>query len=100
MLLLTLVLTPVLALPAVPAPQSRKDLSAPPGMVLVPGGKTYIGSDKKHIEELMRENESARGNARALDAETPQYRVDVDSFFMSVNELTNEQYQPFIGGLE
>lgn len=96
-MLLTLALTHVLALPALPAPQSRKDLSTPPGMVHVPGGRTWIGSTKKQIEELMTEIEAARGNVRALDGETGlKQRMEVGSFFMLVNELTNEQYKPFI----
>lgn len=91
--LLIAVLT--LPLPAEPGGPT-KDVPPPPGMVLVPGGRTKIGTPPEEIERLLEENENMRKVANSLVGETPQYTVDVPSFFMMVNEVTNEQYLAFV----
>ncbi|MCP3914523.1 MAG: formylglycine-generating enzyme family protein [bacterium] len=82
--------TPVLA------QATGKAVTPPPGMVEVDGGRTFVGSDVKEITALVTASPSLVSLIRALDAETPQNRLEVPTFFMNVNELTNEQYKPFV----
>lgn len=79
------------SLPA--APQARTAVQPPPGMVLIPGGRTKIGSTVKEIEEL-----ALRDNTvfRITSVETPQHELKVEDFFLQVNEVTNEQYLAFV----
>ncbi len=65
----------------------------PPGLVLVPGGKTRIGSTVKEIEELILEREEL---CHALAGETPQFTRQVDDFYLMPTEVTNEQYAEYI----
>ena len=73
------------------APQGTSE--PPPGMVLVPGGRTKIGSTVKEIEAIGQENEL---NFPPTVCETPQHTMNVEDFFLMVNEVTNEQYAAFI----
>lgn len=82
---------------AAPSGDPKADeLMTPPSMVLVPGGRTYIGSDKDDIQELIEADESAAGALRSLDAETPQAREDLPDFFLMLTECSNEQYAEFV----
>ncbi len=65
----------------------------PPGLVLVQGGKTKIGSAKAHVEELALAQEAL---AVTFAAELPQFTRDVDDFFLMPTEVTNEQYAEFV----
>ncbi len=67
----------------------------PPGMVLMKGGDTTLGTDKKRIAELL-EVESHRGKVRVLDGETPKTRVKVAPYLLGRYEVTNEQYLQFV----
>ncbi|HVS20120.1 MAG TPA: hypothetical protein VMT18_16065, partial [Planctomycetota bacterium] len=55
LLLLTLLALPT---PRAPAPQARDAAQSPPGMVLVQGGRTKIGSKVKEIEDLGMRNDT------------------------------------------
>lgn len=61
-----------------PIKQTEKPV-APAGMVYVPGGTFMMGSDKG-VDE----------------AERPAHEVKVDSFFIDINEVTNEEYDKFV----
>ena len=94
-----LALVPALALSALApeAPAQRGKSTPPPGMALVEGGRTKIGTDPDEIEQLLEAGGSALGNvAGSLAGETPQHTVDVDDFYLMVNEVTNEQYREFV----
>ena len=72
------------------------DPTAPPGMVLIKGGKTEVGVDPDDIERMLRDNEALRNLAPAFWAMTPDHQVQVDDFFLMVTEVTNEQYAVFV----
>jgi formylglycine-generating enzyme required for sulfatase activity len=65
----------------------------PPGLLLVEGGKTKIGSNADQVEKIVLEQENLRN---ALAGETPQHTADVKSFYLMPTEVTNEQYQVFV----
>lgn len=89
LLSLSLALTP--SYPA--APQASGAVQPPPGMVLIPGGRTKIGSTVKEIEDLALRDPTV---FRVTSVETPQHEVKVEDFFLQVNEVTNEQYLAFV----
>jgi formylglycine-generating enzyme required for sulfatase activity len=64
------------------APVGKKILnsSAPKGMVLIPGGKFLMGSDK----------------ALSRPDERPVHQVKVDPFWMDTTEVTNAQFKSFV----
>jgi formylglycine-generating enzyme required for sulfatase activity len=62
-------------------------------MVLVPGGKTKVGTRVEDVEALVREREDLR---YALAGEMPQHEVVVDDFYLMSTEVTNEQYASFV----
>jgi formylglycine-generating enzyme required for sulfatase activity len=77
------------------AVQRTKDV-APPGTVLIKGGRTKIGTEVKVIQKRILEDPTALQRAGALLSETPRHTVKVDPFFLMVNEVTNEQYEAFV----
>lgn len=87
--------TPLLALASlslVPAPQAPKS-APPPGTVFIQGGSTYIGTEKAEVEKAAEENAARASN---LACETPMHQRSVDSFFLGVTEVTNEQYAEYV----
>ncbi len=67
-----------------PAPPIGSELTAlrvhtPPGMVLVPGGDCWLGSDDPDADEDVK----------------PRRRVSVPSFYMDINEVTNAEFRQF-----
>jgi len=66
---------------------------APPGLVLVKGGKTKIGTPVDEVEKLVLAREELRN---VLAAQTPQFSLEVDSFFLMPTEVTNEQYLAYV----
>lgn len=83
---------PVLA--ATPEPvQAKPKLKPPPGLVLIEGGSTRIGSTQDEVEALGRQNETL---FQRVVCETPQHEMRVDDFFLMVNEVTNEQFAEFV----
>lgn len=77
--------------------QSGSELhSLPPGLVLVPGGRTKVGESVKSIERLLAIDPNSQNYAGALFAETPQHELEVESFLYGCTEVTNEQYAHFV----
>ena len=72
------------------APQG---VQPPPGMVLVRGGTTKIGTTAKQLQAISEENEH---NFTVVLRETPQHSVRVEDFFLQVSEVTNEQYAAYV----
>jgi formylglycine-generating enzyme required for sulfatase activity len=70
---------------------------APPGLVLVPGGKTRIGTATADALELGQENEKLFEN---ISRETPQFELKLDDFYLGLTEVTNEQYLAFVQAAE
>jgi formylglycine-generating enzyme required for sulfatase activity len=64
--------------------------------VLVPGGRTRIGIDVKDVERMVENDVNAQPYAGALISETPHQDLFVDSCWMMVNEVTQEQYGEFV----
>lgn len=67
--------------------------AAPPGLVLVKGGKTKIGTTVDDVEKMVLAKEELRN---AVAGETPQFTRDVEPFFLMPTEVTNEQYAEFV----
>jgi formylglycine-generating enzyme required for sulfatase activity len=62
-----------------PSPPPSAEPPAPPeGMVLVPGGKFWMGSDDPEVKDA------------------PWHEVTVSPFFMDKNEVTNEEFDRFV----
>lgn len=71
-------------------------MDPPPGMVLIKGGRTKIGTDYKDLKKLLEEHPTLHGNYSSFIAETPEHNVTVEDFFLMVNEVTNEQFEAFV----
>ena len=84
-------LTTLVLLPAAAAPTQK--VEAPPGLVLIKGGNTKIGTSVKDAERMIRADES---KIRILARETPEHTVKVADFFLGVTEVTNEQYAAYV----
>ena len=68
----------------------------PPGLVLVPGGRTKIGIEVADLKRLLEADPKSQGYAGMLSAETPLHERSVQRFFLMVTEVTNEQYADFL----
>jgi formylglycine-generating enzyme required for sulfatase activity len=81
----------VLALPCllVSAPVQE----GPPGLVLVKGGRTKIGTPKEAASKLIEERE---GMKDYLAAETPLFTLEVEDFYLMPTEVTNEQFAAYV----
>ena len=64
---------------AEPSPQPTATQAAPPGMVWVPGGEFWMGTEEEHMPDAR-----------------PVHRVYVDGFWMDRTEVTNEQFARFV----
>ncbi len=97
-MIFSFLLSPVLALslPAAEPPVVGADSIGPPGLVLIEGGSTTIGSDTKDIEKLLEEDHGTHKFVRVLHSETPEHRVTVADYYLMVTEVTNEQYREFV----
>ena len=72
------------------------DILSPPGLTMIEGGRTKIGTDFKDMVKLIEENKSAQEKAGGFLSEVPQHSVSVDDFFLMVTEVTNEQYREYV----
>ncbi len=91
------VLTCPLILPTAPTPTPSDTIDLPPpGMVLIEGGRTKVGTSFKDLTKLLDENPQLQRNAGGFLSEVPQHTVTVDDFFMMLTEVTNEQYHEFV----
>lgn len=75
---------------------SNKDELPPPGLVLVEGGRTKIGTSFKDMVKLIEENKEAQEKAGGFLSEVPQHSVNVDDYYMMVTEVTSEQYREYV----
>ena len=75
---------------------SGSDETPPPGMVLIPGGRTKIGTDVIDIAKLFEEHTEAREKAKGFMGETPEHPITVGDFYLSNTEITNEQYLAYV----
>ena len=76
--------------------QPKDEITTPPGLVDIKGGRTQIGTSVKIIEGLMEDSSKMQRAANALAAETPAHTVDVPDFALMATEVTNEQYLAFV----
>jgi len=67
--------------------------ASPPGLVLVKGGKTKIGTTVEDVEKMVLAKEELRN---AVASETPQHTLAVEDFLLMPTEVTNEQYAEFV----
>ena len=75
-----------------PSPAPRGLLAtAPPGLVRVPGGPTWIGTPLPDVLPLIRDT-----GIKKLVAETPRHQALVADFDLMVTEVTAEQYAEFV----
>ena len=70
-----------------------QESTAPPGLVRVPGGTTYIGADWKDLAPLVLATEEI---AMPMAAQTPQFQIAIDDFYLMVTEVTHEQYAAYV----
>jgi formylglycine-generating enzyme required for sulfatase activity len=76
-----------------------KTTGAPPGMVLVPGGKVRIGIDDKEYAAIKKAVGYGPNDHFDLDMYAlgwPPHEVDLEPFFIDVNEVTCRQWSEFI----
>lgn len=64
-----------------------------PGLKLIEGGKTVVGSTQEEVEPHI---EKEPGFISMFAGELPQHIVDVDDFYLMPTEVTNEQYAAFV----
>lgn len=92
---LTLALSSLTALlPSSNGPSVAMD--PPPGMVLIKGGRTKVGTDYKDLKKLLEDHPTLHGNYSSFIAETPEHNVTVEDFFLMTTEVTNEQFEAFV----
>ncbi len=87
------VMIPALASLLLFAPTQAAKSTPPPGMVLIPGGPTWIGTDRTELEKAAADNVARFMN---MANETPQFQRNVESFYLGVTEVTNEQFAEFV----
>ena len=76
-----------------PAPEPPTLAEAPPGLVLVKGGSTKVGTTLKDADALLQE---FPGMVKPIAGETPQHTVKVADFYLMPTEVTQEQYGVFV----
>ncbi|MCB9915829.1 MAG: SUMF1/EgtB/PvdO family nonheme iron enzyme [Planctomycetes bacterium] len=83
-----------LLLPGAPAGSAQE--APPPGMVLIEGGNTKVGTEFKDLTKMLEDNPQLVANAGGFLAEVPQHTVKVDDCYVMVTEVTNEQYRAYV----
>ncbi|MGH7151438.1 MAG: SUMF1/EgtB/PvdO family nonheme iron enzyme, partial [Planctomycetota bacterium] len=73
--------------------QHPRPRSGPPGLVLVEGGRTPLGTPREEVLALAERHRKFLGN---LAGEQPRSFVPVDDFWIGASEVTNEQYEVFV----
>lgn len=76
--------------------QGLREPDPPPGLVLVPGGRTAIGIGVKDLERLLASDRALQEYAGSLSAETPRHELRLPSFHLMATEVTNEQYAAYV----
>ena len=77
------------------APTQAAKSTPPPGMDSIPGGQTWIGTERAELEKAAADNAARFMN---MANETPQFQRNVESFYLGVTEVTNEQFAEFVKG--
>lgn len=70
---------------------SKADAS--PGMVLITGGETVLGTERDDVTKLGQKDVVMMTE---ILAETPRHTVSVDSYFIDLTEVTNVQWKVFL----
>jgi formylglycine-generating enzyme required for sulfatase activity len=91
---------PIVSEPVVSRQAPKAPDATPPGLVLVPGGRTRVGIEVSELKKLLEADPRSQEYAGALSAETPQHVVEVDDAFLMLTEVTNEQYAAFLRATE
>jgi formylglycine-generating enzyme required for sulfatase activity len=84
----------LLALAPYQAPRSAE--APPPGLVLVPGGRTRVGLEVSELKKILEADPDSNNYAGVLSAETPQHERTLESFFLMLTEVTSEQYAAYL----
>ena len=66
-----------------------------PMTTFIKGGRYTIGSDPKDIEALLNDERYSRF-VRILDSQTPQFSMEIPSFWIGTYEVTNQEYKVFV----
>jgi iron(II)-dependent oxidoreductase len=75
-----------------PAPKSARQVAqVPPGLVLVEGGFTTIGTQPEELASLLGSEYTGE-----VHADLPRQVLDVAPFYLMVTEVTHEQYAEFV----
>ena len=64
------------------------------GMVLIPAGKSQMGSKKSLLE--LRPHDLFNTDRHTLGPEDPAHEVDLDAFYMDIFEVRNEKYKKYV----
>ncbi len=75
------------------APTQAPKSTPPPGTVLIPGGQTWIGTERAELEKAAADNVARFMN---MANETPRFQRNVEGFYLGVTEVTNEQFAEFV----
>jgi len=81
---------------AAPTSETKDAPQNPPGLVLVEGGRTKIGTSMKDMKKFIEEHNEAQEKAAGFLGETPQHTVSVDDCYMMVTETTHEQFHEYV----
>lgn len=73
-------------------PLLEPQATPPPGLVLIPGGRTQIGIDTRELAHMLDNDPAAQNYAASLSAETPRHEEFVADFYLMSTEVTNEQF--------
>jgi formylglycine-generating enzyme required for sulfatase activity len=79
--------------------EKTKELAAPPGMRLLPGGDFEMGSPEAGHQAHHPRTEGAGAPDPAheiYEDEVPVHRVTLSPFFLDVHEVTNEEFARFV----
>ena len=76
-----------------PAPQEPEEDPGRPGLVHIPGGKTWVGADYKETKERAQEDEV---NRVLYVGELGRYKADVQGFWIAPYPVTNEMYLVYV----
>ncbi|MEW6074458.1 MAG: SUMF1/EgtB/PvdO family nonheme iron enzyme [Planctomycetota bacterium] len=75
------------------ATDAKKAPAPPPGLVLIPGGETKVGTPVAGAEAIILAKPEL---ARPLAGETPQFKMAVEDFYLMPSEVTVEQYGAYV----
>lgn len=67
------------------------------GMVLIPAGIVRIGIKKKDLKYVVRK---LHGVKKYHKSARPRHKVDINAFYIDVNEVSNKQYAEFLNAVK